>query len=258
MRNRHGFAQLQFHDMSGKERSNPFGHHANRGGRKHTGKRRKLEFGKGVVNVFQSNVTAWSEHARHCILTSDFDAALLSETHLGREKLVIAVKEARTSSWAGAGSAAINTANNGTSAGVLALVRTRWFSKTLSVCTNEAGVLCTNPRLAERVVRILLPTAYFEHSVGFRSDISANLMYDVCFLTRDGKILGADDNCPPSLWQDLSIHGGGLWIPKLGASVVAPVGSTHTCQTGRGQKPDIIDYFVVSTLIRSLIQSVKW
>ena len=53
-------------------------------------------------------------------------------------------------------------------------------------------------------------TAYFEHSVGFRSDINANLMQEVCFLTRDGKlpfILGADFNFPPCLWQDLSMHG---------------------------------------------------
>ena len=38
----------------------------------------------------------------------------------------------------------------------------------------------------------------------------------------------------------------------------------HTCRSGRGQKPDIIDYFLVSTLIRPLIQrcevvkSVAW
>ena len=43
-----------------------------------------------------------------------------------------------------------------------------------------------------RVIRvmgreILLLTAYFEHSVGFRSDTNANLMQDVCFLTRDGR-----------------------------------------------------------------------
>ena len=84
-------------------------------------------------------------------------------------------------------------------------------------------------------------------SVGFRSDINANLMQDVCFLTRDGKlpfILGA-----PSLWQDLSVQGGSLWIRKLGASVVTPDGTTHTCRTGKGQKPDIIDSFLVSTLI---------
>ena len=92
-------------------------------------------------------MTAWSEHARHYILTSNFDAALTSETHLGRDKLVIAVTEARKSSWAGTGCAAITTANNGTSAGVLALVRTRWSSKPLSTRTDEAGVLCTNPRL---------------------------------------------------------------------------------------------------------------
>ena len=89
----------------------------------------------------------------------------------------------------------------------------------------------------------------------------------LCLLTRDRKqqlILGVDFNFPPNLWQDLSFHGGSLWIHKLGASVVTPEGSTHTCRTGMGQKPDIIDYFLVSTLIRPLrqkcevVQSVTW
>ena len=61
------------------------------------------------------------------MLTSDFDAALISETHSEREKLVTAAQEARKFSRAGTRSAAISTANNGTSAGVLALVLTRWF-----------------------------------------------------------------------------------------------------------------------------------
>ena len=38
----------------------------------------------------------------------------------------------------------------------------------------------------------------------------------------------ADFNFPPKLWQDSSLHGGSRWIQKLGASVVTPVGSTHT------------------------------
>ena len=141
--------------------------------------------------------------------------------------------------------AATNTVNNGTSAGVLTLVRKRWFSKPLSICSDDAGILCPNPRLAGKVIRvmdreILLVTAYFEHSVGFRSDINANLMQDVCFLTGDGRfpfILGADLNFPPSLWQDLSLHGGGIWTKQLGASVVILEGSSHTCRTGRGQNP---------------------
>ena len=46
--------------------------------------------------------------------------------------------------------------------------------------------------------------------------------------------------------------------------MVIPEGSSHTCRTGRGQKPDIIDYFMVSACIRPLIQrcevikSVPW
>ena len=258
--------------MKGKERSNPFCHHATRGRRKHTRKKRKLEISKGVVNILHCNVTAWSEHARHYILTSNFDATLVSETHLGRDRVLSAVAEARKSGWAGTGSAATNTVNNSTSAGVLALVRKRWFSKPLSTCSADAGILCPNPRQAGRVIRVmgrenLLLTAYFEHPVGFRNDINANLMHDVCFLTRDGKfpfILGAGFNFPPSLWQDLSLQGGGIWIKQLGASVVTLEGSSHTSRTGRGQKPGIIDYFMVSACIRPLVQkcevisSVPW
>ena len=111
---------------------------------KHTGKKRKLEIAQGVVNILQCNVAAWSEHVKHYILTSDFDTALISETDLESVKLVTAAKGARKFSWAGTGSAAISTASNGTSAGVLAFVRTRWFPKPLSFCTDEAGALCTN------------------------------------------------------------------------------------------------------------------
>ena len=78
----HVLSNLHFRGMEGKERSNPFCHRTIRGGRKHTGKRRKLELSKGVVNILQCNVTTWSEHARHYIFTSDFDATLISETHL--------------------------------------------------------------------------------------------------------------------------------------------------------------------------------
>ena len=98
-------AQMQICDKSGKERNNPFCHHAKKGGRKRTGKKRKLEIAEGVVNILHCNVTTWSEHAKQYILTSDFDAALISETHLEREKLVTAAKEARKFSWAGTGSA---------------------------------------------------------------------------------------------------------------------------------------------------------
>ena len=77
---------------------------------------------------------------------------------------------------------------------------------------------------------IMLLTAYFEHSVGLSSDINANLMHDVCFSreTEDTHYLGRGFHFPPGLWQDSFLHGGSLWIQKLGASVVTPVGSTHT------------------------------
>ena len=69
---------------------------------------------------------------------------------------------------------------------MLTLVRKRWFSKPLSICSDDAGIRCPNSRLAGRVIRVMgreisLLTANFEHSIGFRSDINANLMHDVCF-----------------------------------------------------------------------------
>ena len=137
-----------------------------------------------MVNILHCNVTTWSVHARHYILTFDFDATLISETHLRRDGLLSAVTEAKKSGWTGTGSAATNTVNHGTSAGVLTLVRKRWFSKPLSICSDDTGILCQNPRLAGRVIRvmgreILLLAAYFEHSVGFRSNINANLIHVV-------------------------------------------------------------------------------
>ena len=130
------------------------------------------------MNILQCNVTTWSEHVKHCIPTSNFDAALISETHLEREKLIIAAKEAKTFSRASTSNAAISTAKNGTSVGVFALVRTRWFSEPLSTCADETGFLCSNPQMARRVRRvmgwkILLFTAYFKDSVGLRSYINA-------------------------------------------------------------------------------------
>ena len=110
----HVLSNLHFRGMEGKERSNSFCHRMTSEGRKHTGKRRKLEISKGVVNILQCNVTSWSEHARHYTLTSDFDATLISETHLRKEGLLSAVTEAKKSGWAGTGSAATNTVNNGT------------------------------------------------------------------------------------------------------------------------------------------------
>ena len=244
--NRYVLTQMQICDRSGTERNNTFCHHAKRGGRKHTGKKCKLEIAEGVVNILQCNVTKWGEHAKHHIITSDFDAALISETHLEREKLVTAAEEARKFSWAGTGSAAISTANNCTCAGVLALVRTRSFS-------TWVGRFCCF-------------TAYFEHSVGFRSDINANFVQDVCFLTRDGMlpfILGADFNFPAKLVARL-VHA--WWQPldtKVG-SISGHSRGNHTRAVQATVVPYIIDYFLVSTLIRPLTQkceivkSVPW
>ena len=177
-----------------------------------------------------NNVTTWSEHAKHYILTSDFDAALISETHLEREKLVTAAKEARKFSWAGTGSAAISTANNDTSAGVLALVRTRRFSAPTHVWQGGSSVSWVGRCCCLQLI---------SSTPSVSAAIFTPVRCKTCVFSRDGKvpfILGADFNFLPSLRQDLSMHGVSLWIRKLGASVVIPEGTTHTCCIGKDQK----------------------
>ena len=90
---------------------------------------------------------------------------------------------------------------------------------------------------------ILLFTAYFEHSVGSAATSTPTSCKTCVFSRETGRlpfILGPDFNFPPSLWQDLSMHGGSLWLRKFGASVVIPGGTTHTCRVGKGLKLDII------------------
>ena len=118
--------------MSGKERSDPFCHHANRGGRKHTGKTRKLEIGKGVV--FSSLATCQpGAKTPGPTFSLPILTQLAIRAHLERDKLVVADKEARNSAWAGTGSAGNQHCTQRYKPGVLALVRTRWFSEPLSV-----------------------------------------------------------------------------------------------------------------------------
>ena len=223
-----GMFRLRYSFVTGvAERDNPFCHHAKRGGRKHTGKKRKLEMAEGVVNILQRSETTLSEHVKHDSLTSDFDAALISETHCEREKLVTAAQEARQFSWAGPGSAAISTASNGTSAGVLALVRTRWFSKPFSICTDGAGVPCPDPRLAGGVYTLFRALRRFPQR--HQRQFDARRVF-----SHEKQKAGADFNFPPSLWQDLSMQGGSLWLRKLGASVVISEGTTHACRAGKG------------------------
>ena len=135
--------------------------------------KRKLQITNGVVNI-QCNVMAWSAHARHYVPTSDFVA--LTSTHVGRDTLVTAVTEARKSSWA---RAVLQT-----------MVQVREYSHAFArVGLSEP--LCV---LTKREFSAPTPGEghschgqYSEHSVGFLSDINANLMHDV-FLTRDGKL----------------------------------------------------------------------
>ena len=107
------------------------------------------------MNILQHKVTAWSAHARHYTLTSAFDAARISETHLGRDKLVTASTEARKSSRVGTDSAAISTVQVRECSHRFAHAGS--LNPFLFVCTDEAGVFCSNTRLAERdsVVRAL-------------------------------------------------------------------------------------------------------
>ena len=118
--------------------------------------------------------------------------------------------------WADTGSAVMSTVNKGTNAGFVAFVRTRSYSKPfLSAQTRLAFSAPTHfwrrgSSVSCMSSEILLLTSYFEHPVGFRSEINVNLMHDMCFLTRDGRlplISGADCNFPPSPWQDSTLLG---------------------------------------------------
>ena len=138
---------------------------------------------------------------------------------LGRDKLVTAATEARKSSWAGTGSAAISTASNGISAEVLALVRTRWFSKPLSMYRRSWSSLLQH-KIDGRVIQvtgreILLLTVYFDHFVGFRNDINANLML-TCVFSR-----GMEDS--HLSWERTSISHPACG--KTGPPMEAPSGS---------------------------------
>ena len=192
-----------------------------------------------MVNTLQCNVTSWSEHAKHYILTSDFDAALISETHLEREKLVTAVKAAMKLPWAGTGSAAISTANNGASAGVLALVRTRWGF--LSLC------LCVQMKLDSSAPTHDWQGGSYVSWVGrfcclqlisSTPSVSAAISTQIWCKT----ILSRETESFHSFWERISIsrqacgktcpcmEAASLWIRKLGAPVVLPEGTTRVLQ----------------------------
>ena len=114
---------------------------------------------------------------------------------------------------------------------------------------------------------MLLFTACFEHSVGFRSGINANLMQDVFSHERRKASIrfGSGFQFPAKLVARL-VHG--RWQPldtKVGSiSFHSRGNSTHVPNRQRSKKRDTIDYFLVSTLIRPLIQkreivkSVPW
>ena len=178
-------------------------------------------------------------------------------------------KEARIFSWAGTGSAAISTANNGASAGVLALVRTRWFSKPLSICT--CGI-APNPRLAGRVIRVMGRVDFVVYSL-FRALRRFPQRYQRQFDARrvfsherrKASIhLGSGFQFPAKLVAGLVHAERYLLDPNVGGISGHSRGHhTHVPYRQRS-KTDIIDYFQVSTLFGPLIQeceivrSVPW
>ena len=190
----------------------------------------------------------------------------ISETHLEREKLVTAAKKKRENSHGQAQAvSAISTASNGTSAGVLALVHARWFSKptclyvqmklVFSAPTHDwqgGSFSCHGSRyfrwFPQRHQRQFDARRVFSHERRKASiHFGSGLQFPAKLVAR---LVHA--------WRQSLDHG------SWGASMVIPEGTTHTCRTSRGQKPDTIDYFLVSTLIRPLIQkceivkSVSW
>ena len=91
----------------------------------------------------------------------------------------------------------------------------------------------------------------FELCLGFRSDINANLMHQRLF---------SHERRKTPFHRGSGFQFPAQFVARLAYSSVAAPGSTRTCQTGEGQKkkkPDVIDYFLVSTLIR-LKKIVTW
>ena len=150
--------------------------------------------------------------------------------------------------WADTGSAVMSTVNKGTNAGFVALVRTRWYSKPfLSAQTRLAFSAPTHfwrrgSSVSCMSSEILLLTSYFEHQCQFDARrVFSHEGRKTPIYFRGGFQFPAEPvaRLDPSWWQSVA--------SKAEASVVTPVGSTHRCPTGRGQKPDIIDYLLVSS-----------
>ena len=219
-------------------------------------------------------MTTWSEHAKHYILTSDFDAALISETHLEREKLVIAAKEARKFSWA-----VLAVRRPALQATAQVREYSHWsahvgFPSPCPYVVDEAGFLCPNPRLAGRVIRVswvgrfcclqLISSTPCRFPQRYQRQFDARRVFSH-ERRKASSHFGSRFQLPAKLVAR-PVHARRQSLASETGSISGhfPGGTTHTCCVGKGQKPDIIDYFLVSTLIRPLIQkceivkSVPW
>ena len=250
--------RCSFCDRRGKERDNPFCHHAKRGGRRHTGKKRKLEIAEGVVNILQCNVTTWSEHAKHYILTSDFVAALISETHLEREKLVTAVRRSALqavaqvreySHW----SAHVGFPNPCQSAVTMLVFSAPTHDWKGGSYASWVGRFCCLLLISSTpLVSAAISTPIWCKTCVFSRETES-------FLSFWEQISTSRQTCGKTCPCTEAVFGFRNWEHQWSFQ-----GEPHTCRGGKGQKPDIIDYFLVWTLIRPLIQkceivkSVPW
>ena len=140
---------------------------------------------------------------------------------------------------------------------LLALVKKQWFSKPLTTCIDDSGLVNRGSRLAGRTIKIhdveiLVLAGYFQCGGNLDSPVNRHILQEVEDLTRGGEvpfILGADVNFPQTKWAEAAIP----WLRKLQAITWLPTNSTYTCKGAKGAKDTLIDYFIVSVALRPLI-----
>ena len=100
-------------------------------------------------------MTTWSEHAKHYILTSDFDAALISETHLERERNWCLLKKKRENSHGQARQCGDQHCKQRQKCGSTRTGPHTLVLQALVHMHQGSWFFCSNPPLAERVIRVM-------------------------------------------------------------------------------------------------------
>ena len=147
------------------------------------------------------------------------------------------------------------------------MAKRRWSSRALTDCTDFKGSIMPHYNLAGRMVRlgeceVMILGAYFKCGEGL-AGTNLVLLRNIEFLTRTGKqcfILGADFNIEPKVWYEDD----GSWLKRMNATIVTPRNTGFTCRGGKSGGGSMIDYFIVSMKVASVVKdcvaefSVPW